>query len=260
VKPADAAVAVSELRHAFRTRAGDLVALDDVTFTVAAGGYAALVGPSGAGKTTLLSIIGGLEPPQAGSVVVDGHDLSNLDGDELAGFRRDTVGFVFQHFGLLDPLTAIENVELALVLDRADRRTRRRRAQELLDAVGLQTRAGHRPIELSGGERQRVAIARAIAAQPSVLICDEVTSALDVSVQAAIVELIEELRDDLGLGLLFVTHNLALISTIADRVLVMSHGRIVEHGPVRTVLDTPREPYTQELLADTPTVEAAISE
>ena len=129
-----------------------------------------------------------------------------------------------------------------------------------LDRVALGSSVLDRyPDQLSGGERQRVAIARAIAAQPSVLICDEITSALDVSVQAAIVELIEELRRELGLGLLFVTHNLALISTIADRVAVMSHGRIVEHGPVRSVLDEPQVPYTQELLADTPTVEAAIA-
>ena len=114
-----------------------------------------------------------------------------------------------------------------------------------------------RPAQLSGGLKQRVAIARAFAGDPRLVVCDEPTSALDVSVQAAIVELIEELRRELGLGLLFVTHNLALISTIADKVAVMSQGRIVEHGPVREVLDAPKEAYTQELLADTPTVEAA---
>jgi peptide/nickel transport system ATP-binding protein len=114
------------------------------------------------------------------------------------------------------------------------------------------------PDQLSGGERQRVAIARAIATTPAVLICDEVTSALDVSVQATIVELIAELQRDLGLGMLFVTHNLALISTIADEVVVMSDGRIVEHGPVRSVLDAPSQAYTRRLLADTPTVEAAV--
>ena len=176
-----AAVAVSSLRHAFNTRAGELVVLDDITFTVAPGGYAALVGPSGAGKTTLLSIIGGLEGLQAGSVTVHGHDLANLEGDDLAAYRRDTVGFVFQHFGLLDALTAIENVELALVLDRADRRTRRRRAEELLDAVGLRARADHRPVELSGGERQRVAIA---VRSPTGRVCSSPTSRLAISTRA----------------------------------------------------------------------------
>jgi peptide/nickel transport system ATP-binding protein len=114
------------------------------------------------------------------------------------------------------------------------------------------------PDQLSGGERQRVAIARALIAQPEVLVCDEVTSALDVSVQAAIVALIAELQRDLGLGLVFVTHNLALISTIANRVAVLNRGRIVEHGPVRQVLDSPTDDYTRRLLADTPTLEDVV--
>ena len=135
-----------------------------------------------------------------------------------------------------------------------------RRVAECLERVALSADAANAfPDQLSGGERQRVAIARALGPRPELLVCDEVTSALDVSVQAAIVELIEELRRDLGLGLLFVTHNLALISTIADRVAVMSQGVVVEHGAVRRVLDAPQEPYTQELLADTPTVEAALA-
>jgi len=230
VKSADSAVAVSDLRHAFRTRAGELVALEDVTFTVAAGGYAALVGPSGAGKTTLLSIIGGLEPPQAGSVVVDGHDLSNLDGDELAGFRRDTVGFVFQHFGLLDALTATENVELALVLDRADRRTRRRRAHELLDAVGLRARAGHRPIELSGGERQRVAIARALANRPRLFLADEPTGNLDESAARKVIELLETGRTTAGYTLVVVTHN-PVLAARADQRLALTDGRLPVSTP-----------------------------
>ena len=220
-----AAVAVSALRHAFNTRAGELVVLDDITFTVAPGGYAALVGPSGAGKTTLLSIIGGLEGLQAGSVTVHGHDLSNLEGDDLAAFRRDTVGFVFQHFGLLDALTAIENVELALVLDRADRRTRHRRAEELLDAVGLRARADHRPVELSGGERQRVAIARALANRPRLLLADEPTGNLDESAARNVIELLETGRTTAGYTLVVVTHN-AVLAARAEQRIALVDGRL----------------------------------
>ena len=220
-----AVVAVSDLRHSFDTRAGDLVALEGVTFTVEAGGYAAMVGPSGAGKTTLLSIIGGLERPQAGSVYVHGHDLSGLEGDELASYRRDTVGFVFQHFGLLDALTAIENVELALTLDRADRRTRRRRASELLDAVGLGARADHRPVELSGGERQRVAIARALTNRPRLLLADEPTGNLDERAARDVIELLETGRATVGYTLVVVTHNPVLAGR-AEQRLALTDGHL----------------------------------
>jgi len=183
------------------------------------------VGPSGAGKTTLLSIIGGLERPQAGSAVVHGHDLSNLDGDDLAAFRRDTVGFVFQHFGLLDALTAIENVELALTLDRADRRTRRRRANELLDAVGLGARADHRPVELSGGERQRVAIARALTNRPRLLLADEPTGNLDERAARDVIELLEAGRATVGYTLIVVTHN-AVLAGRAEQRLAITDGHL----------------------------------
>jgi peptide/nickel transport system ATP-binding protein len=129
----------------------------------------------------------------------------------------------------------------------------------MLDRVALPTSYAHRyPDQLSGGERQRVAIARALACEPAVLICDEVTSALDVSVQAAIVELLAALQRDLGLAMLFVTHNLPLVRSIAQRVAVMSHGRIIELGAVDQVLETPQDPYTRRLLADTPSLEVAV--
>jgi peptide/nickel transport system ATP-binding protein len=175
---------------------------------------------------------------------------------------RRQIQYIFQSpYGSLNPRKTIGQIiaQPLRIFEGLRGRDSERRVREALDRVALSESVRDRyPDQLSGGERQRVAIARAIAAQPSVLVCDEVTSALDVSVQAAIVELIEELRRELGLGLLFVTHNLALISTIADTVSVMSRGNIVERGRVRAVLDAPREAYTQELLADTPTVEAAV--
>ncbi|MDQ3306587.1 MAG: ATP-binding cassette domain-containing protein, partial [Actinomycetota bacterium] len=136
-------IVVQGLTHRFSTRDGLLTVLDGLDLEVAAGGYVTLTGPSGAGKSTLLSLLGGLEPPQEGSVVVDGHDLSGLSRNQLATFRSQTVGFVFQHFGLLATLSAAENVELACMLAGAGPRARRRRAGELLDAVGLAARADH---------------------------------------------------------------------------------------------------------------------
>src|SRR5207253_10749667 len=147
-----AQIDVRGLRHAYPSPAGALTVLDGVDLHVAPGGYASLQGPSGAGKSTLLSLLGGLERPQQGRAVVADIDLTRLSGDGLAGYRRSCVGFVFQHFGLLDTLTALENVELACTLAGERPRARRRRAAELLESVGLEARARHRPGQLAGGQ------------------------------------------------------------------------------------------------------------
>ena len=160
------AVRVEGLVHTYPTREGPLAVLQDVSLLVDRGGYVSLMGSSGSGKSTLLAILGGLEKPQSGQVFVGGTDLHGLARDELAKFRRKTVGFVFQHFGLLEALTAQENVELALMYNGVPAGARHRKAKELLGDVGLAARVSHRPHELSGGERQRVAIARAIANGP----------------------------------------------------------------------------------------------
>src|SRR5215831_6605474 len=162
------------------------------------GGYAAVTGVSGAGKSTLLAILGGLEPVQGGSVVVAGEDVARLRGRELARFRRQRVGFVFQDFGLLTMLTARENVEMALALVGVPRRERGERSERLLADVGLAGRAGHRPARLSGGELQRVAIARALANRPRLLLADEPTGNLDEDSAWRVMELMERLREDRG--------------------------------------------------------------
>ncbi|HEX9995287.1 MAG TPA: ABC transporter ATP-binding protein [Acidimicrobiales bacterium] len=220
------AVAVRGLRHRFATAGGGLTVLDGVDLDVAPGGYVALTGPSGAGKSTLLSVLGGLEPPQEGSVVVGEHDLSRLAGDGLAAYRRATVGFVFQHFGLLDTLTAQENVELAGSLAGTRPSARRARAAELLAAVGLADRAGHRPLALSGGERQRVAIARALANGPRLVLADEPTGNLDEGAASAVMDLLERLPAEHGCTLVVVTHNRA-VAARADRRLALDGGRLV---------------------------------
>jgi putative ABC transport system ATP-binding protein len=220
-----AAIHVHGLAHRFTGNATPLSVLADLHLDVEPGDHVALVGPSGAGKSTLLALLGGLEPPQSGTLVVDGHDLATLSGDGLAEFRRRTVGFVFQHFGLLDTLTAAENIELAVMLDGVGRRDRRGRALELLDSVGLADRAGHVPGQLSGGERQRVAIARALANRPRLLLADEPTGNLDEHATRGVVELLESRRVADGCTLVVVTHN-RIVAGRARRRLALRRGQL----------------------------------
>jgi len=219
-------VRVHGLSHTFRSPAGDLVVLTDVDVQVPAGTFCTLEGPSGAGKSTMLGLIGGLRRPPAGTVLVGGMDVGALGSAELAAYRRSTVGFVFQHFGLLEALTAQENVEFALTLAGAGRRRRRKRARELLEAVGLTARSRHRPAQLSGGERQRVGIARSLANEPRLLLVDEPTGNLDDATSRVIVDLLVGLQAERGFTMVLVTHD----ASIADRAPVHLHlraGRLV---------------------------------
>jgi putative ABC transport system ATP-binding protein len=236
-----------------------VAALRGVSFCVQRGELVAIVGPSGSGKSTLLHIMGTLDRPSSGVIRIGGVDAAQLDDRELSQLRAQQIGFVFQQFFLAEHATVRENVADGLLYAGVPAAERYRRADEALEQVGLSHRTTFKPTQLSGGERQRVAIARALAAEPAVLICDEVTSALDVSVQAAIVDLIAQLQREMDLGLVFVTHNLALIRTIAEEVSVMSAGRIVESGKVEDVLRSPQNAYTKALLADTPTMETALA-
>jgi putative ABC transport system ATP-binding protein len=221
-----AAVEVRDVTHRYGVKGGSLTVLEAITFSVPAGGYASLTGRSGAGKSTLLAVLGGLEPPQSGHVEVNGIELGGLSGDALAAYRRTTVGFVFQHFGLLDTLTARENVELSGTLDGTRRSRRRQRAEELLAAVGLSHRLDHRPGQLSGGERQRVAIARALTNDPALVLADEPTGNLDGEASQQVIELIEALRVERCCTLVVVTHNLGLAAR-AEMHVHLDEGRLV---------------------------------
>ena len=209
---------VARLSKEYPTPRGPLAVLSDVSFSLAPGDAAAIMGPSGSGKSSLLYVLGTLEPPTSGTVTLDGRDPFQLPAAQLAAFRNESVGFVFQDHCLLPQCTVLENVLIpTLVASGGNGGGDTDRARRLVEQVGLSGRIDHRPGGLSGGERQRVAIARALVADPTVLICDEVTSALDVSVQAAIVELLGSLQRDLGLAMLFITHNLPLVRSIAQR-------------------------------------------
>lgn len=221
-----AGVRARGIGHRYEGGAGPLAVLDGLDLDVAPGEHVAVVGRSGSGKSTLLSLLGGLEPPQEGQLSVGDHDLETLTGDDLAAFRRETVGFVFQHFGLLEALTAEENVELAGTLCRTGRRARRRRAQELLAAVGLEDRADHRPAALSGGERQRVAVARALANEPELVLADEPTGNLDDESGAVVGALLADLPAHHGCSVIVVTHD-ATLANGAQRQLALRDGRLV---------------------------------
>lgn len=218
------AISVKGLTHCYPSPEGTLSVLADIDLEVPAGDYVAVTGASGAGKSTLLSVLGGLEPLQKGAASVGDVDLAGLGGNQLAAYRQATVGFVFQHFGLLDVLTAAENIELAATIAGMRPSARRRRAAELLRSVGLDHRADHRTLQLSGGERQRVAIARALANRPRLLLADEPTGNLDEASATAVIELIERLRAESGCTLLVVTHNRALAARAARQV-ALDEGR-----------------------------------
>jgi lipoprotein-releasing system ATP-binding protein len=220
-----ATISVQGLTHRYVTGARRLTVLDGLDLEVEGAGYVAITGSSGAGKSTLLSLLGGLDKPREGSVVIDGHDLHDLSRDGLAKFRSTTVGFVFQHFGLLDTLSAGENVALACMLARVRPAEARRRAEGLLDSVGLKHRVDHRPNALSGGERQRVAVARALANQPRLVLADEPTGNLDDDSTDLIVDLLESLPALHGCTLVMVTHDRRLAARAAQQYALVD-GRL----------------------------------
>ena len=200
-------------------------ALRDLDLDVADGEAIVLLGPSGSGKTTLLNLLGGLDSPTSGEVVVDGESIAGYDARRLADYRARKVGFVFQFFNLLPSLTAAENLEFALDLTESDRAKTARRAAELLDLVGLGKRGDHFPGQLSGGEQQRVAIARALANRPRLLLCDEPTGSLDIETGRQVLTVLRDTARDTGAAIVLVTHNSA-IAPMADRVLHLRDGRI----------------------------------
>lgn len=213
-----------DVSKVYRSGAHDVTALRELDLTVDEGEFVAVMGPSGSGKTTLLNCLSGLDEIDSGTVLVDGRDLHAASDAERTRDRASTMGFVFQQFNLIPVLSAVENVELPLLLAGERSGEARRRAQETLERVGLGHRIGHRPNELSGGEQQRVTIARALAGRPRLVWADEPTGALDSETAEGVMELLEELHGD-GMTLVLVTHDPA-VGTRAQRVIRMRDGRI----------------------------------
>jgi putative ABC transport system ATP-binding protein len=218
-----------ELRRVTKThvRGGEtLIVLDDLDLSMDAGRFYALMGPSGSGKTTLLNLVGALDAPDSGDVVVGGEDLSRLDRGELSDWRAANVGFVFQGFNLIPVLSALENVSLPLALTSLSRKQRRERAAYALELVGLADRMHHRPRQLSGGQEQRCAIARAVVTDPAFILADEPTGDLDRDSAAQVLELLRRLNEDLGKTILMVTHDPHAAES-AERIVQLEKGRLL---------------------------------
>lgn len=246
---------VFQIRGSRTKEAGDFKAVDNVSLTVERGTTMALVGESGSGKSTIANMVLGLLEPTEGRIVFDGVDTSTLNRRQWFDFRSK-VQPVFQNpYGSLDPMYSVYRVieEPLRVHGVGNSKERAARVAELLELVALPTSAMRRyPNELSGGQRQRVAVARALALSPSMVVLDEAVSALDVLVQAQVLKLLAELQEELKLTYLFITHDLAVVRQIADRVAVMSQGQVLETGTVEEIFDNPQDPYTQQLLAAIP--------
>lgn len=211
----------------YKTGRFEVIALNNVSMKIEDGEFIAIMGPSGSGKTTLLNLIGCLDKPTKGKIIIDGIDTSQLTDKQLTEFRRDKIGFIFQQYYLIPTLTALENVELPMIFKGIPRSERIRRAKELLSLVGLEREMNRMPNELSGGQQQRVAIARALANNPSILLCDEPTGNLDRKSGKVVMDLIKKLNEERGVTVVLVTHD-ADVARYAERVVRIVDGRITD--------------------------------
>ena len=236
-----------------------ITAVDRVSLTAPNGVVTGITGPSGSGKSSLLAVAATLIRPDSGHVWIDDVDAATLSRNEATTLRRDQVGIVFQQSNLIESLTAREQLLVMAELGggRRDRTAVHTRADALLAAVGLAEHRGKRPAQLSGGQRQRVAIARALALEPQVLVADEPTSALDVSVQRTVLDLLADLRERLGLTVVLISHDLAVVRRLCDAVVVMRDGVIVEDAPADAFFRSPQHPYSRALLAAAPRLRQA---
>ena len=231
------------------SRGGDrIVAVDDVSLDIAAGTITGIIGYSGAGKSTVLRLINGLETPTAGTVEIDGRDITRLRERDLRALRSD-IGMIFQQFNLFDSRTVAGNVAYPLEVAGRPRAEIAARVEELLRFVGLGDRARNYPEQLSGGQKQRVGIARALATSPRILLADEATSALDPETTHEVLGLLRRVNTELGVTVVVITHEMDVVRTIADRVVVMEKGRVIEDGPVFDLLSAPQQPATRRFVA-----------
>ncbi len=241
-------IKLSHIEKTYATENGPVTALKGIDLTIGRGEIYGIIGLSGAGKSTLIRCINMLERPTKGSVVVDGKDLTKLTSAELREARK-SIGMIFQHFNLLSSATVAENVAFPLKLMGASKDHIKKRVTELLELVGLASKADQYPAQLSGGQKQRVGIARALATNPKVLLCDEATSALDPQTTKSILSLIKDINEKLHLTVVVITHEMQVIKDICTKVAVIDKGVIAEQGTVLEVFTNPQQPITKEFIS-----------
>lgn len=240
-------IQIKDLHKVFKIKGRDVIALEGINLTVKEGEIFGIIGLSGAGKSTLVRCINFLEKPTSGAVVFDGQDLNALSDKELRKARQQ-MGMIFQQFNLLMQRTALENVCFPLELAGVKKDEAVKRAQELLEIVGLSERANAYPVQLSGGQKQRVAIARALATNPKVLLCDEATSALDPQTTASILALLKKLSKEMGITVIIITHEMSVIEEVCSRVAIIANHRIAEVGSVQENFTHPKTDATRQLV------------
>jgi putative ABC transport system ATP-binding protein len=233
--PTDPAIQLDRVSRHYTMGETSVRAVNELSLSVANNEFLALLGSSGSGKSTLLNLIAGLDRPTSGSIFAHGQNIASLNSLDLARYRRNTIGMIFQSFYLLPRMTLEENVELPLRLAEVDRADRPARVREALERVRLTHRLGHRPMELSGGEQQRVAIARALVNRPKILLADEPTGNLDSATGEAILTLLRDLQSQLGMTIVMVTHERPLAEAFADRLAIMGDGKLLSTSAAKGV-------------------------
>ena len=247
---AEPMVTIDNVSKIFGKGKKEVAAVKNVSLTVKKGEIFAIIGYSGAGKSTLVRLINGLESTTSGTLTVDGFEISGKSDLELQKVRTN-IGMIFQQFNLMNSRTVAQNVEFPLKVAGWSKGERTKRVQEMLEFVGLADRAKYYPSQLSGGQKQRVGIARALATKPSLLLADEATSALDPETTHEVLELLKEVNRELGITVIVITHEMDVVSSIADRVAVMEEGRVVETGSVYEVFSNPQTEVAQRFVATT---------
>lgn len=237
-------ISLHDVKKVYTLGENEVHALAGVSIDIEAGEFVSIVGPSGSGKSTLMHILGCLDRPTSGTYMLDGKDVSSLDGDELADIRNKRIGFVFQGFNLLPRTTAVENVEIPLLYSRPvlGAAERREKAMKALEVVGLGNRAEHGSNQLSGGQQQRVAIARALVNEPSLILADEPTGNLDTKTSIDVMHALQDLRERLGITIVLITHE-PEIAAYATRIMAVRDGKILSDEP-----NTPREALSEEVV------------
>lgn len=240
-------IEIKNLSKFFSTENGEFTAINDINLTVEDGDIFGIIGMSGAGKSTLVRCINLLEKPSDGKILIDGQDITALEGKDLLKLRRK-IGMVFQRFNLLMQRTIRDNVAFPLEVAGVEKEQRMKRVDELLELVGLTSKSDSYPIQLSGGQQQRVSIARALANHPSLLLCDEPTSALDSLTTNSILKLLKSINQKLGVTIIIITHEIAVVEKICNKVAIIDESKIIEQGFTKDIISNPQQEMTKKLL------------